>query len=422
MRKHLLTLSWLTILGLSAIIFLGSSGNPDKTKNAKATVGGEMTFTVRTVTAGGTYSPKHVLAIWVEDADGFVKTRKAMANQRKQYLYTWKAASNYNVVDAITGSTLTSHQTHTVSWDFLDLDGNLVPDGEYTVWVEFTDKHAQGPLYTLTFEKGPDAISLTPADETYFKDLAFDYTPYVAEFAMNETEICEYGTITFTDESVNATSWAWDFGEGAAPATSNTQGPHTVYYTTAGLKTVSLTINGSVTETKTEVILVNPTPEAGFEYAGMGLTVDFTNTSANANTYMWDFGDGNTSSENNPSHTYAEAGSYQVSLVAQFGSCNDEISDEISVPLVSVAESIDQPFEVFPNPSYGIINLNLNQNLIEPGTITIYNPQGQVVYSLPGSDFNAGSTKVDLSNQAKGIYMISFKSETTSYSSKVVLK
>ncbi len=49
--------------------------------------------------------PKHVLAIWVEDADGFVKTRKSMANQRKQYLYTWKAASNYNVVDAITGST-----------------------------------------------------------------------------------------------------------------------------------------------------------------------------------------------------------------------------------------------------------------------------------------------------------------------------
>ena len=93
-----------------------------------------------------------------------------------------------NVVDAITGATLTSHTTHNVSWDCLDLDGNIVPDGEYTIWVEFTEKHAQGPLYSLNFTKGPDAQIFTPSDETYFKDIELEFTPFTAEFISNATE------------------------------------------------------------------------------------------------------------------------------------------------------------------------------------------------------------------------------------------
>jgi len=91
---------------------------------------GEMTFTVRTVTVNGNFSPKHVLAIWVEDSDGFVLSRKLRAVKRKQYLYTWNTQSGGNVVDAVTGETLLSHQTHTVTWDCKDANGNLVPDGE----------------------------------------------------------------------------------------------------------------------------------------------------------------------------------------------------------------------------------------------------------------------------------------------------
>ena len=75
---------------------------------------GTMTFTVKTVTADGKYSPRHVLAIWVEDADGFVLSRKLRAEKRKQYLYTWNDKSGGDVTDANTGATLSSHQTHTL--------------------------------------------------------------------------------------------------------------------------------------------------------------------------------------------------------------------------------------------------------------------------------------------------------------------
>lgn len=139
--------------------------------------GPSVTFDFRTVTASGTFSPKHVLAVWVESADGFVKSRKVMASARKKYLYTWKAVSNENVVDAITGATLNTHQSHSVIWDCKDLDGQEVPDGEYIIRVEFTEKHAQGPLQLVSFVKGDAALHTTPPDATYFKDMVLDFVP-----------------------------------------------------------------------------------------------------------------------------------------------------------------------------------------------------------------------------------------------------
>jgi len=186
MKKTTITLfSIFTFLFLFNIT-LKANDEPDQ-KDSKTE--GELTFTVRTVSAGGNYSPKHILAIWIEDMDGFVKTRKAMANQRIQYLYTWKAASNFNVVDAITGSTLNSHQTHTVTWDCTDLDGNLVPDGDYTIWVEFTEAHAQGPLSSHVFTKGENSQNLTPPDETYFKDIEIVYEPLISIVEENIEDI-----------------------------------------------------------------------------------------------------------------------------------------------------------------------------------------------------------------------------------------
>ena len=146
-------------------------------QETKAQTSGQVSFTFKTVTQNGTYAPKHVLAVWIEDNNGFVKTRLVRANQRKQYLYTWKTSSNSNEVDAITGSTLTAHQTMNIAWDCTDLNGHVVPDGEYVLWVEFTEKHGQGPLTSITFTKGTEAVHLTPPNEANYIDMIFDYTP-----------------------------------------------------------------------------------------------------------------------------------------------------------------------------------------------------------------------------------------------------
>ncbi|MBL7903455.1 MAG: DUF2271 domain-containing protein [Bacteroidales bacterium] len=153
-----------------------SAGNPVSTD-------GTVTFSVLTVTNGATYSPKNVLAIWVKDAQGnFIISRKVMAANRKQHLVKWVASSGNNSVNATTGATLPNHQTHTVTWDCRDLNGNLVPDGAYEIWVEFTERNsagggAAGPSTKVSFTKGLDVVSLSPPDEAYFKNMSLSYSP-----------------------------------------------------------------------------------------------------------------------------------------------------------------------------------------------------------------------------------------------------
>jgi len=124
------------------------------------------------------YSPKHVLATWIEtDAGVFVKTLKLNAEGRKEYLYTWNTRSSGNTTDATTGATLSNHTSHNLSWDITGTDGILVPDGNYKIITEFTSEHAQGPLLEVSFSKTVDEISLQPNDETYFNAISLSFVP-----------------------------------------------------------------------------------------------------------------------------------------------------------------------------------------------------------------------------------------------------
>jgi len=84
-----------------------------------------------------------------------------------------------------------------------------------------------------------------------------------ADFTADLTTVCIGASVTFTNLSVGTgtITYSWDFGANATPSTASTFGPHIVTYSTAGPKTVVLTItddNGSDTETKTSYITVTP--------------------------------------------------------------------------------------------------------------------------------------------------------------------
>jgi PKD repeat protein len=133
--------------------------------------------------------------------------------------------------------------------------------------------------------------------------------------------------VTFTDKSSNApVSWKWDFGDGA---TSTTQNPsHT--YTTLGSYTVTLTAvnaDGHDSTSKVNYIITTLAPVAAFsadrQVGNAPFIVHFTDLSSNNPTsWKWDFGDGTSSSEQNPRHIYQYEGSYNVRLTAtnQYGS------------------------------------------------------------------------------------------------------
>jgi PKD repeat protein len=125
-------------------------------------------------------------------------------------------------------------------------------------------------------------------------------------------------TVQFTDQSTGEiTDWAWDFGDGE---TSIEQSPsHT--YDTVGEYTVSLKVigpGGSDTETKADYIDVGPVHADFTASPTTGdppLTVQFTDQSTGEITdWAWDFGDGETSTEQSPSHTYNAVGEHTISL------------------------------------------------------------------------------------------------------------
>lgn len=144
-----------------------------------AQTAGTLTFSV-TTTSTGNYSPKNVFALWLETASGsFVKTKMRYGVAREHDLVLWLQKSGGNVVDATTGATLNSHGTRTISWNGTDINGNLVPDGDYKVWMEMAwyNTPPAGPNNNVTFTKAGSTVHLTPTNTTNFLSQVLDWVP-----------------------------------------------------------------------------------------------------------------------------------------------------------------------------------------------------------------------------------------------------
>jgi len=144
----------------------------------------------------------------------------------------------------------------------------------------------------------------------------------IADFSVDITNGLAPLTVNFTNFTIGTvTSYSWNFGDGATNSSMNPA--HT--YTNAGNYTVTLTANGPGGKSamiKPALILVTnePLPVVDFVAAPtsglLPLTVFFTNLTAGATNYLWAFGDGQFSTDENPSNTYTNAGNFTVTLTA----------------------------------------------------------------------------------------------------------
>ena len=171
-------------------------------------------------------------------------------------------------------------------------------------------------------------------------------------------------------------TWTWDFGDGN---TGTGQNISHVFPTSPNQFTVTLTINNSNicggTATRSKVIVFNrvaPTAKFGFTSSCNNLSVSFIDSStigagAQIISYLWNFGDGNTSNTQHPIHTYAAFGTYPVKLtVVSNDQCNstDTITKIVNVTAKPVA-NFTVPNSCYTNP----FNFN-NISTITAGTIT----------------------------------------------------
>ncbi len=142
-------------------------------------------------------------------------------------------------------------------------------------------------------------------------------------------------------------------------------------------------------------------PKANFEYHNDGATVSFSNTSENANTFSWDFGDTETSTEENPLHNYSEAGEYTVSLTVTKCGESDTYTTTIDIPTLSLNKEEKPDVKLYPNPV---------ENALYIKEIDLYGVKKMNLYSLVGKKMELHLDRtigmIDVSRLASGTYFL----------------
>ncbi len=190
--------------------------------------------------------------------------------------------------------------------------GKTSCNGQLTPIENYMDYSTDACMDNFT----PEQVNRIRCSIISYRSLLFNARP-IADFTVDPSEL----TIQFTNQSSDAdgtvVSWAWDFGDSNTSTDPNPS--HT--YADFGIYDVTLTVTDDrgVSSSKSEQITVNIAPTALFEFSNTtDFEIAFTDKSSDQNgmitRWAWDFGDGNTSSAQSPTHVYLEVGSYNVSL------------------------------------------------------------------------------------------------------------
>ncbi|MEO8771581.1 MAG: PKD domain-containing protein [Ferruginibacter sp.] len=229
-------------------------------------------------------------------------------------------------------------------------------DGSVTTTTDNIDTVYHTYITAGVFTVSVHAIN-NCTDTTAIRTITVYPTPSTA-FTASSYNTCIGQQVLFTNQSVNANASQWQFGDGA---TSILVDPvHT--YTTPGLYTVTLISyhnnpDGSAcTDTLLQQVQVTATLPGNMTASATSgtcvpFTIDFTNNDTPSATANWDFGDGNTASGDNVSHTYTSPGVYTVTLVVTApGGCTYTSTKIITITGPTGSLSYTGGFVCYPDP------------------------------------------------------------------------
>ena len=338
--------------------------------------------------------------------------------------------------------------TYTLS-NYITVNPDAAADFDFTITdatVEFNNLSTNADSYvwffgngTMSMEENPVVtymqigtyeVSLIASGvcgvDTFVQEVVISVEEPIAFFIAEEREGCAPFEVAFSDLSTgNPTSYQWTF-EGGDPMTSTLPNP-IVTYNESGIYDVTLTVGngaGSHTFLATQYIAVFDVPVAEFSASANELAVTFINMSTDADDYVWDFGDGFTSSVVSPSHLYDEPGLYTVTLTATNECGVATATQQINVMVDGLEDFAGlEVFQVFPNPNTGQFTLTLEGQPLGLLDLTIYNVIGQNMFA---EQLNFNTTSVireyDFSDWAAGIYVLHIGAGSRSIYQKIVIE
>lgn len=149
-------------------------------------------------------------------------------------------------------------------------------------------------------------------------------------------------------------------------------------------------------------------PQADFSFQlQQGTTYAFSDASTQASSWFWDFGDGNTSNAQNPTHTYAQPGNYTVVLTVSNGTCAISTAQAIDM-LTATSEAMPlREFRLLPNPGNGMLTIEAVLNEAHDVQIRVADVMGRQVHMQQHGSSVTLNEQLNLSHLPSGTYLIS---------------
>jgi uncharacterized repeat protein (TIGR01451 family) len=338
--------------------------------------GQPLTYTIRVVNGGNIDAPSVAVTNTLDNRAGFV------------------SADNGGV-----------YSTGRVNWSGLSIDaGETVT---LTVFVTTTNPITTGyKMVNLVTISGSGQTQTIPDAVTVF------YNPAVAAFDAAPKMAPAPSWVSFYNQSQHAVSFTWDYGDGIT--STNTSLTHTHLYTSSSVYSVTLVAANpiySATITRTRFITIFDAPVADFvgspKLGTPPLLVTFTNTSQFGDQFIWDYGDGITSTVETLTHThlYTSAGYYNVSLTAVNEYASDTkirngyigIWDTPVANFVGIPREEAGPFDVYftslsQNATWYLWDFGDGQTSLAPNPIHTYWVPGVYTVTLTASNPAASDT------------------------------
>lgn len=338
----------------------------------------------------------------------------------------WSVATDVNsdiarywyAIGSTSGATDIVNWTDNWFYDSITVTGLNLNFGS-TYFVSVRSENGAGLLSSIVTSDGVTITSPT--------------SPPVANFTITNTTICAGSAIAINNNSTDATSYVWSSTGGTFSSTTDAN--PTISFTASGSYTIQLVANGpGGTNTTSQVLNVivdqqpNAAATASSSTVALNQIVTFSNNSTNADGYYWDFGNGTTSTDQNPWTQYPTAGTYQVMLIALNGSCpNDTTFVPVTVFDASSIEELDglSLISIYPNPNDGNFDLSLIINTPQMITIQLFDITGKLVGTVLNKNVVAGKLQLSISHAeydlANGTYQLTIKTESGIVSKKFVV-